>query len=519
MKFPTLIAITIAASLSLLAALSFWSAPVGTQWLGDGIHNSSDVAVYLSYLKQGADGHVLVHDLYAIEPNAARFDAVWSLLGIVARSNINPVVIHETARAVFAVILVIALWFAVKSQATKESDARLALLLALGGVSTGWIYSIWLGAKGLWTPTTYAAPDIVTEFAIGPILMGGAHAILSLALLITAIRLLWDGITNAKQRETLLGSVAGIGLLSFHPYFAVLLATIGVFALVVSHKRWQSLRFLVMSGALLAIPVIYYAWLILDPVFSAHHLQDNILPLAPWFVWIETLLPFIVALVWMWRTKKLPKQIEWTHAWLLASIVLLILLPVPWKRKLTEGLTVPLVLVTLPAWIAIRDWVAAQQPRWMRNVLAVLLLLAAWLGPVHLVVSHLVWISQPNEQHYFYQPTRLFEAGAFLHTHATESDVLLSDDVWVNTWLPALTGRTVWIGHDHETPHFTEKRELYHAFLDETDPTKKQELLAQIPVTYLVLTTEAGRATIPPVLGREWTRVFQGGTVDVWKRN
>lgn len=519
MKFPTLIAILIAASLSLLAALSFWGAPAGTRWLGDGIHNSSDVAVYLSYLKQGADGHLLLHDLYAVEPNVGRFDAVWSLLGFVARSNIDPVIIHEVARIAFSMVLVIALWAAVKSCTKKEPDARLALLLALGGVSTGWIYSIWLGAKGLWTPMTYAAPDIVTEFAVGPILMGGAHAILSLALLMTALRLLWDGILNAKQRETLLGSLAGIGLLSFHPYFAVLLGAIGLFAWILSRKRWASLKLLAVSGAVLILPLLYYVWLIRDPVFGGHHIQDNILPLAPLTVWIQTLLPFLGAGVWMWRTKHLPKQIEWTHAWLLTSILLLLLLPVPWKRKLTEGLSVALVLVTLPAWLAVRDWVISQHPRWMRNVLAGLLLLAAWFGPVHILVSHLTWINRPMEQHFFYQPITLFDAGRFLHNHASTHAVLLSDDVWVNTWLPALSGRTVWIGHDHETPHFSEKRALYHAFLDETDVAKKQELLAQIPVTYLVLTTEDGRTTIPPALGREWTRVFQSGTVDVWKRN
>lgn len=519
MKFPVITALLIAASLSLLAAVSFWSAPAGTRWLGDGIHNSSDVAVYLSYLKQGTDGHILLHDLYAVESNAGRFDGVWSLLGIVARTGIDPVILHEAARVIFAFILVIALWFAVRAHTKNDRDAKLALLLIIGGVATGWIYSVWLGAYDLWTPTTYAAPDIVTEFAIGPILMGGAHAILSLALLVTSIRLLWAGIKGASMRETLFGSLTGIGLLSFHPYFAALLGTIGIMAWLSSPKRRVAFMALATSGVLLALPILYYVWLIRDPVFGEHHLQDNVLPLAPWPVWILTLFPFIVAVAWMWRRKLLPKKLEWTHAWLVATVALLILLPVPWKRKLTEGLTVPLVLMTLPAWLTFRDWVVAQRPVWMRNLLAGLLLVAAWFGPIHLVISHVAWINNPSEQHYFYQPTQLFKAGAFLHSHATERDVLLSDDHWINTWLPALSGRTVWIGHDHETPHFAEKRALYHAFLDETDATKKKDLLAQIPVTYLVLTTDTGRTSIPPLLEGGWTRVFQGGTVDIWKRN
>ncbi|MEO5927871.1 MAG: hypothetical protein ABIO72_04075 [Patescibacteria group bacterium] len=528
MKFPSIIAISIAVSLSLLAALSFWSAPSGTRWLGGGIHNSSDVAVYLSYLKQGADGHVLVHDLYAIEPNAARFDAVWSILGLVARADVDPVIVHEAARALFAMFLIGALWLAAKQQTISLRDSKLALLLTLGGVATGWLYSIWLGAKGLWTPTTYAAPDIVTEFAIGPILMGGAHAILSLALLVTTLRLTWNGIQERNWRFLLLGTAAGVVLLSFHPYFVPLLALVELAALMGRragaprpYAEWirERIWLVVVSGACYVPPIAYYLWLIRDPVFGEHHLQDNILPLAPWYVWILTLLPFIVAAIWMWRTKHLPKKHDWTHAWIFAAVVLLIFLPVPWKRKLTEGLAVPLVLITLPAWLAVRDWITTQQPVWMRRLLATLLLIAAWFGPIHLVVSHVVWISTPKEQAYFYQPLGLFEAARFLHNDATPMDVLLSDDRWVNTWIPALTGHTVWIGHDHETPHFAEKRDLYHAFLDETDPIEKQKLLAQIPVTYLILTTDTGRTTISPILGPEWTRVFAGGNVDVWKRN
>ena len=516
MKFPALVSSIIAASLLLLAAVSFLAAPPGTRWLGDGIHNSSDVAVYLSYLKQGSEGHVLLHDLYAIEPNTARFDLVWSTLGLIASPDIDPVLLHEIARALFAVILVFALWLAIQPIVESARDAKLALLLALGGVATGWIYSIWLGARGLWTPTTYAAPDIVTEFAIGPLLFGGAHAILSLALLVTTLRMTWTGIREARWRELLIGSVAGTFLLGFHPYFIPLLAFIEGIAWLSMPKRWSHFKYLIASGLCYLPPIAYYVWLVRDPVFGEHHLTDNILPLAPWFVWILTLLPFIAAFLWMWRAKKLSKKLEWTHAWLLASAVLLVFLPVPWKRKLTEGLTVPLVLVTLPAWLAVRDWVMRQEPKWMRTLLAVLLLIAAWFGPIHLAISHLVWITTPNEQHYFYQPIGLFEASRFLETHATDRDVLLSDDRWVNTWLPALTGRTVWIGHDHETPHFAEKRDLYHAFLDETDPTKKQGLLAKIPVTYLILTTDSGRATIEPVLGREWTRVYAGGNIDIY---
>jgi len=516
--FPAVIALATASVLILLTLVTTFSAPSGFRWLGDGMHNPSDVAVYLSYLRQGAEGHVLLADLFAVEPHLRRFDPIWSTLGLVARTGLEPIVIHEAARALFSIFLVIALWFAARSITKQERDAKLGLALSILGVSTGWIYSIWLGSQGRWTPTTYAAPDIVTEFSVWPILMGGAHAILSLALLVTAVRLLWTGIRDGIRRSTLLGAVAGSALLSFHPYFAPLLALIGVFAFITSSRRKAAFLHLFLAGLIQLPPILYYAWLLRDPVFGAHHLTANLLPLAPLPVWLLTLLPFLAAFVWMWKTKKLPTSLDWRSAWILATVLLLIALPVPWKRKLTEGLAVPLVFLTLPAWIAVRDWVARQRPQWIAHVLAALLFLAAGLGPLHLLASHLAWIGRADARHYFYQPTDLFSAASFLRREATENDVLLSDDAWTNVWLPALTGRRVWIGHDHETPNFVAKREAYRELLSTTNAERIQTILRDAHVTYFVGTTEAGVMPFATLLDKTWTPVSVNGTIVIWKR-
>lgn len=495
-----------------LAALAWFDAPAGTRWLGDGIHNSSDIAVYLSYLRQGADGHVLLSDLFAVEPHRARFDAAWSTLGLVARTGLDPVAIHETARILFIFILVFSLWAAARSTWHDDANARLAVLLALGGVGTGWIYSVWLGARGLWTPQTYAAPDIVTEFAIGPVLFGGAHMILSIALLVTCLRLIWNGIRSGTWRATIAGALSGTILLSFHPYFAPLLATVGLFATV---TRRRNFFHLLAAGGIMLPPVLYYAWLLTDPVFGAHHLVANVLPLNAPAVWLLTLAPFLAAFAWMWRVKRLPKKLDWASAWILAATLLLLFLPVPWKRKLTEGLIVPIVFLTMPAWIAIRDWTRAQRPRAMGVLLSGLLIFGAWLGPVHLLLSHIVWIEKADAAHFFYQPTELFDIAETLHDEHGDL-VLLSDDRWVNVWLPALTGKRVWIGHDHETPDFDAKRILFHALLETSDPMTAQRILREAGVTRFITTSDANAERFRALLGSAWTIGDRRGGIAVW---
>lgn len=509
-RFPIILAGLLALVFVGLAALSWTRSPSGTRWLGDGIHNSSDVAVYLSYLRQGADGRVFLSDLFAVEPHRTRVDAMWSTLGLAARM-LDPVAVHEIARILFIIALVFSLWAAARSR-WDDADARLAVLLSIGGVGTGWIYSVWLGARGLWTPTTYAAPDIVTEFAIGPVLFGGAHMILSIALLLTCLRLLWSGIETGRWRATLLGGLSGAALLSFHPYFAPLIATVGLLAVMKQERR---LLHLLAAVGIMLPPVAYYAWLLTDPVFGAHHLVGNVLPLNAPVIWLLTLAPFLAAFVWMWLAGRLPKKLDWASAWILAAALLLLFLPVPWKRKLTEGLIVPLVFLTMPAWIAIRNWVRTQRPRAMRTLLACLLILAAWLGPVHLLLSQIAWIQKTDAQHVFYQPTGLFEIAERLRREPGDA-VVLSDDRWVNVWLPALTGKRVWIGHDHETPDFDAKRILYHKFLETSDPMTAQRVLRDAGVTRFITTSDESTDRFRPLLGSAWMIAGRRDEITVW---
>ena len=137
-KFPLLLGCFLIAVEAGFAIFLTAAAPPGERWLGDTLQNSSDVAVYLSYLRQGADGHILLGNLFAVEPHARRFDLVWSSLGLIARTGIPLVFLHELARWVFTLLLAFAVYGAARHIAPNERHARLAPLLGLEGVGAGW---------------------------------------------------------------------------------------------------------------------------------------------------------------------------------------------------------------------------------------------------------------------------------------------------------------------------------------------------------------------------------------------
>jgi hypothetical protein len=520
MRFPLILGLGLIIGEALLALLLWQEAPTGTRWLGDTMQNSSDAAVYLSYLRQGADGYLFIKNLYAVEPNVARFDLVWSTLGLIARSGISPLLLQEMTRWVFTSLLAISLFAAARSVATSDRDARLTTILAFGGIGTGWLYSIWLGVNHAWSPLTYAAPDVVTEFAVAPILLGGVHMILSLALLVTALRYSWQAFASNDKTRAVVGSACAALLFLFHPYFVPLLSVFWLVAIGIRlrHFSTQLLPVIAICTASLIPAFFIYLPLFFDPTFRAHHVTTNALPLAPLLATTLMLIPFAGAGIWRIVKKVACKKEErWILAWL-CSVLICLTLPFPWKRKLTEGLEVALVFLTMPAWLAIADWIRNGPVRVISILTGSCLLLGAWLTPLHLFVSHLIWIDASAEQRWFYRPTVVFDAWEFLHAKSATSSIVISDDAWVNVWTPAYAGRMVWVAHDHETPDFATKRAAWRRLLETDNPTEARDIISRARITHLLVTSSASLERFRMLFGDTWIPIFKRGEVSILVR-
>ncbi len=523
LSFPLIFSLCLAAILAALTCLHWYSAPIGEKWLGCTIHNSSDVAVYFSYLKQGADKHFLLTNLYAIEPTLARFDVVWSTLGIFSRFGLHPIIIHELARLGFSAALVFAVYLTAKKITANEGDARLATLLCFAGISTGWIHSVYLAVFNLWTPITYSSPDVMTEFAVGPLLFGGAHAILSLALLLTALRFSWDAFAVGSLRRTAQAAICLTFLFLFHPYFIFVLIVFCLIAMIKFKTNLTAKKIIIVLWLLTlsAVPaMIVYIPLFFDKIFFTHHAVINVLPLSPWPAWPIALLPFIIAFIWRARKKiRFSEKEYWLLAWIV-SVFVCLLLPLPFKRKLTEGLNTALVLLTLPAWFAVRDWLWKKPMRTINFLMSGMFILAASLSPVHLITSQLAWISEPKNQAWFYQPIELFSAWNYLSLHAASSSVITSDNLWLNVWSPAYSGKKTYVAHDHETPDYPRKREEWHRLTTSQNEQEVRKLLIELPLTHLILTKQnANTALFNVLISEKWRLIFESGTVRVFTKS
>ena len=484
LRFPLMLALGLVCFELLVVGIAAFGQPEGTRWLGSTIMNSSDAAVYLNYIKQGS---LWLTNLYAVEPSVVRFDLFWSTLSAIhSITGVSPIVIHELARVLATVALAFSLYAASRSLTDNPRSALFASFLASCGVGLGWLLSVGLGAGIVMLPHDLIIPDLHTEFSVAPSLLGGAHMILSIALLLFIVRAIW---TDTKNQRWIATALAIAVLTLFHPYFIPLLGTLMLF-----RKR------AILIPALLPA-ILYYANLMNDPTFKLHHFGSNELPLSHPVAWIFTLAPAIAGLLWMKQRpewKSWLKQCDWCIAWIVAATLLAVFLPVPWSRKLTEGLVIPIVFLTLPAWQALAAW--------FKRIWAPYFYIIALLSPFYLLMSQFHWNHSTDFPHAFNQPNDVFTAWSYLESK--NESVTLSDDDGVALWTPAWTGQTTYYGHPHETPFYEEKLRARVWYFDGVVSNTGANMIMQKPITHILITKPAHRTPTPRIPSDEWTIVL-----------
>lgn len=512
----------------LIIAVPILSTPTGYGWLGTGIFNTGDMAVYLSYLAQ-AKNSFLITNLFNNLSQIPRFDSFWSTGGLLVRVGLSPLWTHEILRWVCTIFLGLAVYATAKAVTQTERHARLTSFLIVGGLSTGWLYDFWMGVTDKWTPHSPATADLASEFAVAPTLLGGAHMILSLALQLLIVRWIWEAIFSMKKKSLLFACLAILALSAFHPYFIPLFGLISLIAFFSSLKlrNWRQplIHALVINLSLLP-SAFYYFWIFMnDQGFRVHQTQINALPLDTWYFWIIMLLPFIPALYWAntkrqdTNTKQNPnsktQSSAWVWAWM-ASAIVCMLLPFPWTRKYTQGLLPALVILTLPFWLMLADKINAKKI--ILPLKACLIILIAF-PCIHLFQTQIFMVTDSFWSKNFYRSADVFNAWNYIRQTSKSDDLLLATDLWSNYWTPAYTTQKVWIGHEHETPDFKSRITPYLAWIKTSDVTDFRDYLNTIPVTQVIATDFNQVERLKTLMDKNsWEPVYGTVGVAIWQR-
>ncbi len=492
--------------------------PAGMHWLGANIINTSDTALYLSLIHQVADGSWTSSQLYNAADGARSIFPFWMFVGGWARLGLSPLIAYELARLAGAAFLAWVVWFVASRHFPRERDARLAAILAFGGVGFGWLIAARLAATGGHLPYGEAILDLHSEFGLAPLLFGAGHLTVSAGLLILGLYLLWERLPRKDWREHVPYLACFGVLLSFHPYF---IPTYVAYAFIAClwQRGWRDLfrPGLLFEHVLPLLPALaLYAPLYLDPAFRQLETSANDLPLPGLGSLLISLAPFIAVFLWRKRQKLLPTRNEdWAIAWIIA-VALTLLLPVPWQRKLLEGVGVAFVFLTMPAWMAIRDHLLRESIPGLTRALLSLLLVLGCADLVHLELSNLGWAVNGGKPNLFYASKDPFAAWDYLKAHTAPDAVIASNEIYIMMWTPAYADRHVWLGHAHGTTDYRTKRSDWNDLWTTPDRVRAEAVLGAAGVTHVITTTPAAALRMADL--PDWNKVFVSGEDAVFAR-
>ncbi len=497
--------------------------PDGYSWIGTGVFNTGDIPVYLSYINQ-AKHSWLVYNLFDQGSYLPRFDGFWSLGGKLTLLGLSAIWTHEILRWLGTLILALAVWATAKATSPGLKQARITAWLTLSGLSTGWLYSVWMGLTKGWTPGSVDSPDLATELAIAPILTGGAHGLLSIALQLLVTRWIWEILVLDNKKRLIPAAIALFYVAFFHPYFIPLYAVICLIGLLIKINKKFSFKTLIVAGSLIGSTIPgagYFMWLAwYNPSFKNHHLQINQLPLDAWYLWIITLWPFALALAWLYSKRSLwleyinVHKLNWVIIWLIAAIICM-LLPLPWTRKYTQGLLPALILITLPAWLIIYEKINLKKIILPLKAAIIIYLAFPY---IHLIQTQIQMTRDPYLAHYFYVSNDLKAAWKYLDNQPERNEIIITTDAWINYLSPAFTGRYVWVGHHHESPDFDRKLSDFNTWLNTSDTLVFNQFIESRRITKIISTNESSSSFVESMADDGWRKIFTQNHINIWSK-
>jgi len=497
-------------------------APNGMRWLGGQTFNAPDYPIYLNYLAQNRT-FPIVYNLYNEQQKIGRFEPFWSTAGLLVRTGLSPIMVHEILRWIATLILGLTIFSTAKSLVADEKRAWLASLIIASGMGSGWVHAIISNlfyGKILIT----IAPDLGTEFSLIPVIFGGAHMILSVSLQFLIARWTWLLLSEGQKKYFIPDLAAVFFLTSFHPYYIPLT---GLIALICYFCGWSMSERLKRGAWLFALcaamlpSLAYNYWLTqAEPALNRLYYQINSLRLDPFNLWIMALLFIFIASFFIIKDR-VPQNYYWskTPLWAviwLASAVVCMILPFPWTTKFTQGLLPVLAILTLPFWL----WLMTDLiPK--GNIIPAIsrFLIGLWLaGPLIYFLYFFALMPNAMTRNLFYQKTQIFAAWDFTSHDMSQNDLIVTTAMETNLWTPLYTLHKVWIGHAHATPDYYNRQTEWLTWFWSNDATEYNAFLDRNNIRY-ILTTDAEKTNkAARLLNNDWQKAFVSDDVAVWKK-
>jgi len=499
--------------------------------------NPDEHNVYLAYIRQVTDGAFFLIDPFTSEPQAGRVINLFFLsLGWLSRiTHLAIPLVYHLARLVSGWLLLMAIYCLGAQILSSLFARRLSIVLAAFASGLGWLFR---SASGQAHPIDYGPGLIMPEAVTSLSLLLNPLFCFSMFLMIVVVGLGAHALHTESLSSAVLAGLSALLLGNVHTYDLLTVAVVLIASLLVLLLAGVlTLRALLLSAliaALAAPSLVYQVWLMRsgEVTLAIKAVETPVLSPEPALVALGLGIPLVLALVGVpyaiGRDGKPTSRI--LGLWLVVGFAL-IYVPLPFQRKLAEGIHVPVILL---AALAVEHLTARAPARW--RVAAAALLVALALPSNLLLVSRAVSDLRTNNKAYLgnlmpplYLRSDQHAALRWLGERASRSDVLLCNS-FLGSYAPSLSGLRVYLGHWAETLQFRRKLGDLSRFLRaDTPDTAREAFCRREGITYVLrdrsiydqvycLAADGSAAPAFEPDGSSWLKlVYERGSVSLYR--
>jgi hypothetical protein len=439
-----------------------------------------DTFTYFAWMRQSADGHLFMCDLFTSEPQSCEFFLpLWSFLGVIARvTRLSIPLTFHVARLLAGLLLLIAARAVAGSVLKSRTPVRYSLWLFAMSGGLGWlVYGLKNGIDLSDASPASGSVDLNMPEAIAfRSVFAQVHFAIGAALIFASIKLLFSALVDKKPRRAIAAGALASLLAVVHPYLVVVVCAVAVVAVCTwrwlndggsAHRSdYPSIAGIAAAFGVAMFPgVAYLVYLNKSNEVLREWLRitDTLSP-PPWeyalgfgVVGVLSVLGFRL----MWSARDPYGRLLLIWAVVQAA---LLYVPVSFQRRLVEGLQLPLSIAASVAlfWIARRIFNRATAARYGSLFLTGVVAFAS-LTNVGFVIGQIVARSSSSMDPRRYLSANVVAAFDWLRTNADHDTVLFSSYLTGNV-APSMTGLHVFLGHYGQTIRSDEKGAQVTAF-------------------------------------------------------
>jgi len=437
-----------------------------------GIHHLTpgDTNVFLSMIEQVKQGNSVFINLYTSEPQERLFiNPLWLSVGWFAKlTGVSNLLALHIARSFWIVVFIFVVYLFIAYCIKRQRWRKLVLLLVLFSSGLGVFFNPFLFDVNNITehPTDIWVAESITFLT----LYHSPHLTASLTLIVLTFLLMLIAFRTNKIRFSVGAGITCLFLLWFHPFNGpTVYFTLFTFLVIIfSQKRkiiWGYIRHCVIMGVIPIPAVAYLYWLNqTDWVIRSWAAQNILMSPSVWMFLIGYGFLVPLGVFGIIRVTKQPSfEKLFIVAWALSS-ALLIYFPISFQRRMSEGLHIPLAILAGMAIIYFLKRYQEKDGSLSTKAFIILILLAVFLPLTNVQILgqdlHL-YSTKKSLPYYLHQDE--VSAMHWLRDTADEREVIFSS-YYTGNFIPAYSGRIVWIGHGPQTVNLIEKRKITNWF-------------------------------------------------------